>query len=212
MTKKTTTKTAPPPATPAADRPLQVSQGQDGVTKDMSNGQMLAAVISRSALAGRVFESFLGKNEQIELGDYIGELRRSGDAVVAGDMSRMERMLVNQAVTLDMMFNQLALRGGKAEYMKNYETHMRLAFKAQAQARATIEALALLKNPQPYIRQANIAQGGNQQVNNMYGGAPSHTGAEKPKSAPSKLLDADPSPILTTQKAKEAAHHERLDT
>ena len=42
---------------------------------------------------------------------------------------------------------------------------MRLALKAQAQARSTAEALALLKNPMPYIRQANIANGP-QQVNN----------------------------------------------
>ena len=36
---------------------------------------------------------------------------------------------------------------------------MRLALKAQSQARATAETLALMKNPMPYIRQANIAHG-----------------------------------------------------
>ena len=33
---------------------------------------------------------------------------------------------------------------------------MRLALKAQTQAGSTAEAVALLKNPQPYIRQANM--------------------------------------------------------
>jgi len=45
--------------------------------------------------------------------------------------------------------------------------HMRLAFKAQSQARAAIETLAEIKNPHQFafVKQANIA-GGNQQVNN----------------------------------------------
>jgi len=42
---------------------------------------------------------------------------------------------------------------------------MRLALKAQAQARATAETLSVIKNPMPYIKQANIANGP-QQVNN----------------------------------------------
>ena len=44
---------------------------------------------------------------------------------------------------------------------------MRLAFKAQSQCRATIETLALVKNPPAvaFVKQANIAAG-HQQVNN----------------------------------------------
>jgi transposase InsO family protein len=44
---------------------------------------------------------------------------------------------------------------------------MRLALKAQSQCRATVEALAEMKNPKPvaYVQQANIANGP-QQVNN----------------------------------------------
>ena len=52
---------------------------------------------------------------------------------------------------------------------------MRLALKAQAQARSTAEALALLKNPQPYIRQVNVTTGP-QQVNNTYASASSNDG------------------------------------
>jgi hypothetical protein len=76
---------------------------------------------------------------------------------------------------------------------------MRLALKAQAQARSTAEALALLKNPMPYIRQANMTTGA-QQVNN-YTASPSPTGtqsgAKNCESNPNKLLEAD--------------HGERLD-
>jgi len=52
--------------------------------------------------------------------------------------------------------------------MNAAEKYMRLALKAQGQCRATLETLAAIKNPQPYI-QNNKAQ--YQQVNN--GTAPS---------------------------------------
>jgi hypothetical protein len=67
--------------------------------------------------------------------------------------------------------------------MKNMETYLRLGLKAQSQARATAEALALLKNPAPYIRQANIAAG-HQQVNN-------YAGARKTETAPNELLEVN---------------------
>ena len=60
----------------------------------------------------------------------------------------------------------------------------RLALKAQSQARATAETLGLLKNPAPYIRQANIAHGP-QQVNN--GTRPTH--ADNFQTEPNKLLE-----------------------
>ena len=71
---------------------------------------------------------------------------------------------------------------------------MRLALKAQAQARSTAEALALLKNPMPFIKQANMTTGP-QQINNAYAGAPPHSctqsGAGNIQSQPNKLLEAD---------------------
>ena len=82
-------------------------------------------------------------------------------------------MLANQAMTLDAIFNNMAQRSHSQETFKGIEVLMRLALKAQAQARSTAEALALLKNPQPYIRQANMTTGP-QQVNNAYTGKPLH--------------------------------------
>lgn len=193
--KKTPKKAATLPAVKnaAALDTIQLSEGVDGVTRDMTNAQMMAAIVTRSALAGATLKAFSGcAVDRIGVTDLIGELRKAGAEVVGGDLGRVERMLVNQAITLDAVFNQLALRASKAEYIKTYEVHMRLAFKAQAQCRTTVEALALLKNPQPYIRQANIAQGP-QQINN--GGAwhqGAASGAGNYQSAPSKVLEARP--------------------
>jgi len=123
-------------------------------------------------------------------------------------MDKVERMLVNQLLSLDGIFNNMAQRYGRQDSFKVIEMLMRLALKAQAQARSTAEALALLKNPMPYIRQANIANGP-QQVNNGHAGSTEHTGTSTRSGAhgshacnfqsePNKLMEVD--------------HGQRLDT
>ena len=79
----------------------------------------------------------------------------------------MEGMLTHKALTLDVTFNYLANRAHRQNDLKNMEILLRLALKAQAQCRSTVEALALLKNPIPYIQQANLSTG-LQQVNNTF--------------------------------------------
>ncbi len=73
------------------------------------------------------------------------------------------------------------------EYIQAAETYMRLALKAQAQCRATLEALATIKSPPVvYARQANIAAGP-QQVNNGV----SSLCASEPASPPNELLETE---------------------
>jgi hypothetical protein len=85
-----------------------------------------------------------------------------------GDMAGPEAMLAAQAISLNAIFTEMARRSAlnMGEYIKASESYMRLALKAQAQCRATIETLATIKNPPVvFARQANIAHGP-QQVNN----------------------------------------------
>jgi len=83
-----------------------------------------------------------------------------------GSMKRPEAILLSQAHTLDALFNNLAGRAQGQEYIKNQDSYLRLAFKAQAQCRATLEALAAIKNPPViFAKQANISNG-HQQINN----------------------------------------------
>jgi len=76
-------------------------------------------------------------------------------------------MLTAQVHTLDAIFNNMARRAINAEYMGSLESYLKLALRAQSQARATWETLSATKNPPMvgYVKQANIAQG-HQQVNN----------------------------------------------
>ena len=159
-----------------------------------TTSQSLAKMATTSVLSALTLQSYAGGGDALEVSDLVTEMKKAGNEAVAGDLGRVERMLVNQAITLDAIFNNMAQRSCKQDTFKGIEVLMRLALKAQAQARSTAEALALLKNPMPYIKQANIAQG-HQQVNNTYASASAHSGihpgARNFQSEPNKLLEAD---------------------
>jgi hypothetical protein len=116
----------------------------------------------------------------------MDELRRIADQVKAGDMSRPERMLITQAVTLENLFVRLTERAMAQSGLPQFEAFMRLGLKAQAQSRLAIEALASLKHgPIMLARgQFNMANGP-QQVNN--GPSPRVANSEN---APNRLSGA----------------------
>ena len=182
-TKKTTKATSPAKSDPNA---FKVTESKD------TRSQTLAKLVAGGVLSAVTLKQFSGAGEDLEVSDLVGEMKKAGDEAVAGDLGRVERMLANQMLTLDHLFNNLAQRSGRQDTFKGIEVLMRLALKAQAQARATAETLSVIKNPMPYIKQANIAHG-HQQVNN----GQQATGAGNFQSEPNKLLEAD--------------HGERLD-
>ena len=194
----------PPAATPAktTTNKYQIKAEEWGFTKGDTDSQVMAALSTRSALTATTYKVFAGGGDALEVTDLMGELRKAGEEVASGNMSRVEKMLAHQALTLDAIFNNMAQRSHKQETLKGIEVLMRLALKAQAQARSTAEALALLKNPQPYIRQANMTTGP-QQVNNAYDGTPSHSGIQSGagniQSEQNKLLEADHGNYLDTR-------------
>lgn len=123
----------------------------------------------------------------VEITETVEAINDAVAKVRGGNMSGPEATLVSQAATLDSIFTELARRSGlnMGEYIEASERYMRLALKAQAQCRATIETLAAMKNPPVVIaRQANISNG-SQQVNN---GQPR---TEKNIIAPNELLETE---------------------
>jgi len=147
---------------------------------------------------------------ELALTDCARVLKETATAVHAGDLSSAETMLMSQAIALNAIFGDLARRSGlnMGEYLDASERYMRLALKAQGQCRATLETLAAIKNPPVvFARQANINNGGQQQVNN--GTVP--TGAEQPNqyapaSASAGKSGNEPNKLL------ERHDGERLDT
>lgn len=69
-------------------------------------------------------------------------------AAKAGDLSHQKAMLAAQADALNSIFTEMARRAAlnMGEYIGATETYMRLGLKAQAQCRATIEALDRLSS------------------------------------------------------------------
>ena len=176
-TRKTTGKAT----SPAKSNPdtFKVERTED------TTSQILAKLVTSSTLSAATLKQFSGAGDDLEVSDLMREMKKAGDEAVAGDLGRVERMLTNQLLTLDMLFNNLAQRSGRQDTFRGIEVLMRLALKAQAQSRATAETLAVIKNPMPYIKQANIAHG-HQQVNN----GQQATGAGSFQSGQNKLLEA----------------------
>lgn len=132
--------------------------------------------------------------DQLDLPILIRTLRDQAKAVNAGDMAQAEGMLISQAVALQSLFAKLVERGMNTAVLPQYEAHMRLALRAQAQCARTLEVLAAIKNPPVVIaKQANIAN--QQQVNNGIPTGQVSRGREVEKS-PTQLLETLPSERL----------------
>lgn len=103
----------------------------------------------------------------VDLSALLGELRDSCTNVTEGDLSNLESMLAGQAQALQAIFTNLARRAQRQDHERRFEGLLTLALKAQAQCRATIEALIELQCPHhvAFVKQANISHGP-QQVNN----------------------------------------------
>ncbi|AST27993.1 hypothetical protein [Ralstonia pseudosolanacearum] len=133
---------------------------------EASRARIVTSSVVRGAVTGRKYARPMF-GDDVNLSAYVDQLSQRASKVMAGDMSGVEAMLITQANTLDMIFNELACKAAHCEYLNQMEAHLRHALRAQAQCRATLEALAEIKNPRPvaFVKQANIAHGP-QQVNN----------------------------------------------
>ena len=108
--KKSTAKTAS--ATPPAKRnpdAFEILKSED------TQSQALAKLATNSVLSAVTLKRYSNAGDDLEVADLVTEMRKAGGEVVAGDMGRVERMLVNQAITLDAIFNNMAQRSGKQD-------------------------------------------------------------------------------------------------
>jgi hypothetical protein len=147
----------------------------------------MSSVLANASTA-RAFSRTFG---EMAITEAVEVLQEKVAAVNANDLKGLEATLTAQAVALNTIFTELAKRASTnmGEYLQATETYLRLAFKAQAQCRATIETLAEIKNPRPvaFVKQANFAQGP-QQVNNSVEPAASRAGESE--NLQNKLLEA----------------------
>lgn len=160
----------------------------EGVSKDKIIAQ--AALSPETGNASAVANWAQQRFGDVSLSDSIDLLHEDAEKVRGGDLSDMEATLVSQVRTLDSIFTVLATRAANSQQLHQMEVNLRLAFKAQAQARSTVEALNEMKHPRQafFIGQQNIAD--QQQVNNAIG---TRKGRAAPKS---DSLERNPSAHL----------------
>lgn len=154
-----------------------------------TESKKLAAVILRPSVNAAFVVSEYAKRVvgELELSALIGSLADSMTEINGGKLDRVENMLFGQANALQSIFVNLSQRAASQDYLKQLDTYLRIALKAQSQCRATLETLVAIKNPPVvFARQANIANG-HQQINN---GAATPARAEEIESAPNKLSGA----------------------
>lgn len=97
------------------------------------------------------------------LGDYNDALWATSKRAVEGDLAWASSMLATQAVTLDNIFTELARRMAMnmGQHISATDTYARHALKAQAQSRATLEALVNIHRPREQtVRHVHVGQGG----------------------------------------------------
>jgi len=159
-----------------------------GKTDDETGREYARMLTSPEVAAYRIERAIQPKNlaDDIDVPGLLATLRSHAAAVNAGDLSRAEAMLMNQADALQAIFVNLTERALWQEYHVHMEGFMKLALKAQSQSRATLQTLAEVKNPPVvYARQANVTTGP-QQINN--GVDP--TRARENQNSPNQLLGA----------------------
>lgn len=182
----------PAAKTPAPHQPRKAVpiSTRDGDSPDQTGVRVAVQLAAPELAAWRVIASAerdSGLGELIDTPGMLAALRSTATAVNAGDMNRVEAMLMCQATALQTLFARLIERGVVQELLPQYEAHMRLALKAQAQSRATLETLANVRNgPAIYARQANVTTGGPMQVNN---GPSSSPCARQIQDRPNQLLE-----------------------
>lgn len=110
--------------------------------------------------------------------EFADAIKASADDAQKGELSFASRTLTAQALALDAIFGEFSRRAAlnMNNHLEAAERYMRLALKAQANSRATMEALAKLHQPREQIvRHVQVNEGGQaivaDQVNHFSGGA-----------------------------------------
>jgi len=152
--------------------------------------------------AGAIVHSYI-KTTTTDISTILETLQEQGKAIHEGDMRQVESMLIGQAVALQSMFFDFALRAKKAQSLPELQCLAQLALRSQSGSRSTLQTLADVKNPRQvaFVRQTNVAQ--TQQVNN---GVLPNSREEKIQTSPNELLVEESHGCTTVDiRAKEEA-------
>src|SRR5437867_39737 len=136
--------TTPPPLKKTRQAIIRVKPGQSPAAAMAEI--VVAGPASNAATAVAFSKTTYG---EVDLTACLTALNESIAAVHDGDLRDAAAILMAQAVALNAMFSDLSQRSAKTLpcRLDIADRMMRLALKAQGQCRATLETLAVIKNP-----------------------------------------------------------------
>jgi hypothetical protein len=146
------------------------------------------------------------EDTQTEMGDVFAEIQAIVDAVTGGDMKHPEAITVAQATALNVMFAKLSRLAFHNVSNPEFNSLMRLAFRAQAQCVRALETLTSLRNPSIFTRQLNVA---NQQIVNNSPSTSMERGLQPASTTPPlppALHTADPNLVRFAESDKIIPH------
>ena len=163
MIKKVATgKTA---ATPAENNTALKVPKADGETVAFATARAFLGPDFRHGMAvSQIHKANLGTLDfSPNAAGYADAITEVADKAAKGDLAFASRLLAAQAVTLDNVFAEMVRRMSlnMGEYLGATETYARIALKAQANSRATLEALTKLHQPREQtVRHVHVNEGG----------------------------------------------------
>ena len=141
---------------------------REGVSDGYLKAETVFHAVPRHAATGSMFAAKLfGQASQTTINDGVAVIGEACAAARAGDLSLQRDMLTAQAMTLDGLFTELARRAAMnmGEYLDATDRFLRLALKAQAQSRATVETLdRLVRGGEQVVRHIHVDNRGGQAI------------------------------------------------
>ena len=149
---------------PTAGSVLTVT-AEKGETEPDTMARVFVSPFLRHACLGHgVATKAFGKMPgEPDVNDFGKAIKARAKAAAEGDLTLATEILVSQALSLDAMFAELARRSvmNFGDYPLAAERYARLAFKAQSNSRASLEALAKLHQPREQtVRHVHVNEGG----------------------------------------------------
>lgn len=142
---------------------LQIVE-KEGDDRDVLLAKVALAPGARHATTASNFAaSLFSDKHQSPIMASTAALGETMAAAGRGDKAMASDILAAQAVVLDTMFTELARRSAAnlGQYIDAADRYMRLALKAQANCRATLEALAKLHQPREQtVKHVHVNEGG----------------------------------------------------
>ena len=139
-------------------------RGKDDAERDEKMANLaLTPGIRHAAIASGFATGLLNGTHELPIPARLGPVAEAMAKGRHGDKAMASEMLAAQAVVLDTMFTELAHRaqGNLGRYIDAADRYTKLALKAQANCRATLEALAKLHQPREQtVKHVHVNEGG----------------------------------------------------